>query len=215
MSWLTRPSSPVAKLPTGWVEEWRSYWIKAGTPSHEIWALLHCLQVLSPQFRQFHGTWCTAHTAHHAHNSLWPSDTIWRQHDDVIKWKHFPRNWPFVRGIHRSPVNSPHKGQWRGALMFSLICVWINDWVHNREAGDLRRYLANYDVIAMETWVNIGLGNGLLPDGTKPLLEPVLTYHQSSPVTFILGSSSSSSNSCSSSCSSSSSSNSSNKLYFQ
>ena len=43
-------------------------------------------------------------------------------HDDVIKWKHFPRYWPFVRGIHRSPVNSPHKGQWRGALMFSLIC---------------------------------------------------------------------------------------------
>ena len=58
------------------------------------------------------------------------------RHDDVIKWKHFPRNWPFVRGIHRSPVNSPHKGQWRGALMFSLICVWINDWVNNREAGD-------------------------------------------------------------------------------
>ena len=41
-------------------------------------------------------------------------------HDDVIKWKHFPRNWPFVRGIHRSPVNSPHKGQWRVALMFSF-----------------------------------------------------------------------------------------------
>ena len=43
--------------------------------------------------------------------------------DDVIKWKHFPRYGPFVRGIHRSPVNSPHKGQWRGALMFSLICA--------------------------------------------------------------------------------------------
>ena len=57
-------------------------------------------------------------------------------HDDVIKWKHFPRNWPFVRGIHRSPMNSPHKGQWRGAFMFSLICVWINDWENNREAGD-------------------------------------------------------------------------------
>ena len=69
--------------------------------------------------------------------------------DDVIKWKHFPRNWPFVRGIHRSPVNSPHKGQWRGALMFSLICVWINDWVNNREAGHLRRYRAHYDVIVM------------------------------------------------------------------
>ena len=41
--------------------------------------------------------------------------------DDVIKWKHFLRYWPFVWGIHRSPLNSPHKGQWRGALMFSLI----------------------------------------------------------------------------------------------
>ena len=70
-------------------------------------------------------------------------------HDDVIKWKHFPRNWQFVRGIHRSPVNSPHKGQWRGALMFSLICVWINDWVNNREAGDLRRCRVHYDVIVM------------------------------------------------------------------
>ena len=47
-------------------------------------------------------------------------------HDDVIKCKHFPRYWPFVRGIHRSPVNSALKCQWCGALMFSLICVWIN-----------------------------------------------------------------------------------------
>ena len=70
-------------------------------------------------------------------------------HDDVIKWKHFPRYWPFVRGIHRSPVNSPHKGQWRGALMFTLICARINGWVNNREAGDLRRYRAHYDVIVM------------------------------------------------------------------
>ena len=30
-------------------------------------------------------------------------------HDDVIKWKHFPRYWPFVREIHRSPVNSHTK----------------------------------------------------------------------------------------------------------
>ena len=61
--------------------------------------------------------------------------------------------FPFVRGIHRSPVNSPHKGQWRGALMFSLnlICVWINRWVKNREAGDLRRCRSHYDAIVM-TW---------------------------------------------------------------
>ena len=49
--------------------------------------------------------------------------------------------------------NSPHKGQWRGALMFSLICVWINDWVNNREAGDWRRYRAHYDVIVMSTLI--------------------------------------------------------------
>ena len=47
------------------------------------------------------------------------------------------------------PVNSPHKGQWRGALMFTLICARINGWVNNREAGDLRRYRAHYDVIVM------------------------------------------------------------------
>ena len=70
-------------------------------------------------------------------------------HDDVIKWKHFSRYWPFVRRIHRSPVNSPCKGQWRGSLMFSLICVWLNGWVNNREAGDLRRYRAHCDVTVM------------------------------------------------------------------
>ena len=76
-------------------------------------------------------------------------DCVTFLHDDIIKWKHFPRYWPFVRGIHRSPVNSPHKGQWRGALMFTLICARINGWVNNREAGDLRRYRAHYDVIVM------------------------------------------------------------------
>ena len=75
-------------------------------------------------------------------------------HDDVTKWKHFPRYWPFVRGIHRSPANSPHKGQWRGALMFSLICDWINGWVNNGEADDLRRHRAHCDVSVMcgDTW---------------------------------------------------------------
>ena len=45
------------------------------------------------------------------------------KHDDVINWKRFPRYWPFVWGIRRPPVNSPHKGQWRGALMYSFICA--------------------------------------------------------------------------------------------
>ena len=72
-------------------------------------------------------------------------------HDDVIKWKHFPRYWPFVQGIHRLPVNSPHKGQWCRALMFSLICTWIKGSVNNCEAGDLRCHCAHYDVKLMCT----------------------------------------------------------------
>ena len=42
-----------------------------------------------------------------------------------------------------------HKGQWRRALMFSLICTWINGWVNNGEAGDLRLYQGHYDVTVM------------------------------------------------------------------
>ena len=73
-------------------------------------------------------------------------------HDGVIKWKHFPRYWPFVCGIHRSTVNSPHKGQCRGALIFPLEIRRINGWVNNREAGDLRLAHAHYDVIVMRMW---------------------------------------------------------------
>ena len=69
-----------------------------------------------------------------------------------MKWTNFPRYWPFVRGIHRSPVNSPHKCQWRGALMFPLICTWIHSWANNREAGDLRHDRAHYDVTVMILW---------------------------------------------------------------
>ena len=72
-------------------------------------------------------------------------------HDDVINWKHFLRYWPFVRGIHRSPVNSPHKGQWSGALMFSLICVWTNGWLNNRDAGDWRRRRPHYNITVIPT----------------------------------------------------------------
>ena len=54
------------------------------------------------------------------------------------------------------PGDFPHKGQWRGALMFTLICVWINGCVNNREAGDLRRYCAHYGVTVMTTvWLLI------------------------------------------------------------
>ena len=83
--------------------------------------------------------------------NIWDAMTLmwWCHHDDVMKWKHFLRYWPFVRGIHWSPVNSPHKGRWRGALMFSLIRAWINGRVNNGEAGDLRHHHAHYGVTVM------------------------------------------------------------------
>ena len=72
-----------------------------------------------------------------------------KNHDEVIKWKPFPRYWPFVWGIYWLPVTSPRKGQWCEALMFSLIYVWTNSWVNNRSVGDLRRHRDHYDVIVM------------------------------------------------------------------
>ena len=65
----------------------------------------------------------------------------------------FPHNWPFVQGIYQSLVNSLHKGQWGGALMFSLICAWRNSLANNGDAGDLRCHHAHYDVIVMLIFV--------------------------------------------------------------
>ena len=70
-------------------------------------------------------------------------------HDDVIKWKHFPSNWPFGRGIHRSRWSPHTKASDAELWCFFFICAWINDWVNNRETGGLRRYRAHYDVIVM------------------------------------------------------------------
>ena len=86
-----------------------------------------------PNANKYSGLWRM-----HKHNDI-------HTHDNVIKWKHFPRYWPFLR----SPMNSPHKDRWCGALIFSLICAWINGWVNNREAGDLRRHRVHYDVTVM------------------------------------------------------------------
>ena len=70
-------------------------------------------------------------------------------HDDVIIWKHFQRHWPYVRGIQWSLVYSPHKGQWRGALRFSLICAWTKGWINNRDTSDFRYHHAHYGVSVM------------------------------------------------------------------
>ena len=83
----------------------------------------------------------------------WPFTRIQQKHfgllDGVVKWKHFLHYWPFVRGIHWAPVNSSRKGQWRRALMFSLICAWTNGWANNWNASDLWCHCTHYNVTVM------------------------------------------------------------------
>ena len=73
------------------------------------------------------------------------NDASFKINKKVPWWRHqmetFSALLALCAGNSSSPVNSPHKGQWRRALMFSLICTWINHWVNTREAGGLRRHL--------------------------------------------------------------------------
>ena len=88
---------------------------------------------------------------------MWSKSTIsktdWGD-DGVIKWQHFPRYWPFIRGIQRSPVDSPNKCQWSGGLMFSLICTWTNGRVNKWDDKDLGHHRAYFDVRVMSTWLS-------------------------------------------------------------
>ena len=89
------------------------------------------------------------HSYNHSYNQVLCTEAVvW---SPLSWWRHQMGTFAALLAIcaGNSPVNSPHKGQWRGAFMFSLICVWINGWVNNREAGDLRRYRAHYDVTLM------------------------------------------------------------------
>ena len=121
--------------------------------------------------------WCPSYTSFDLWLLLYDFDK--EIHDDVIKWEYSPRYWPFVREIHRSPLNSPHKSQWRRVLMFSLTYAWTNCWINNRDTGGLRRYWAHYDVIVM-LWNIVPLqGHGpmtthwlLTRDGYTKLLPP-------------------------------------------
>ena len=82
-------------------------------------------------------------------------------HNDVVKWKHFPHNWPFVWGIHWSPVNSPYKGQCYRDLLLSLIYTWtsIVYWVNNWDTSGLRCHRTQYDITVMREHLLPGVGD--------------------------------------------------------
>ena len=124
---------------------YRGHWLGYPRFAIKCWKALYKKIIPPPPYisSQMRGV-CLGHSC-----STIPMSKRNYTYDDIIKWKHFPCHWPFVREIHRSPVNSSHKGQWRGALMFPLICTWTNCWVNNRDAGDLRHQFAHYDVIVM------------------------------------------------------------------
>ena len=66
----------------------------------------------------------------------------------ISRWHHQMETFSALLAL--SPVGEfPHEGQWRGALRFSLICVWTNGWVNNRDVGDLKRHRPHYDVTIM------------------------------------------------------------------
>ena len=74
------------------------------------------------------------------------------------EWKHFPRYWPFVRVIHRSPVNSPHKASDAELWCFLWSAPWINGWGNDHEARDSRRHPCHYDVTVMNALpIKIGI----------------------------------------------------------
>ena len=90
-----------------------------------------------------HSTYCRADSVSSLSNNL-----------------NLPEKWHLLHGIsvvlHRPPVDSPHKVQWRGVLMFSLICTRTNGWANDRDAGDLRCHRVDYDITVMftPTWVD-------------------------------------------------------------
>ena len=86
-------------------------------------------------------------------------------------WRHqmdtFSALLALCAGKSPASVNFSHKGQWCGALMFSLTCAWISGWVNNRKAGDLRRHRAHYDVTVMLAEQVVMLESHLIHESMK------------------------------------------------
>ena len=104
----------------------------------------------------------------------------------VIWWRHemetFSAYWQFMWGIHRSRMNTPHKGQWFGALMFYLICAWTNSRVNNWYASNSRLHPAHHDVTniykypTVHSVVDISTRRKCLRNGNKPVITTAVVF---------------------------------------
>ena len=101
----------------------------------------------------------------HIHRSNPPVISEIQRHDTVSCWCYRLSWWRQQIGKFSAclvlcdwnpPLDSPHKGQWRGAVVFSLICAWTNGWKNSRDNGNLRRHRDHYDVIVMNWFVTVG-----------------------------------------------------------
>ena len=75
-------------------------------------------------------------------------------HDDVINWEHFPRYWPFVRGTHRSSVNSPQRPVTRSFDVFfdlskQLSIQWWGWWFETLSRPLWRHRNEKYKLVFM------------------------------------------------------------------
>ena len=99
--------------------------------------------------------WCLTATSHYL-NQCWlnVSEVLWQWiiQTKLAWWRHQMETFSASLALHEGnplvTVDSLHKGQWQ-ALMFSFIYAWTNAWANNRNAGDLRRHCAHYDINIM------------------------------------------------------------------
>ena len=120
---------------------WTNYIFLSSTLSKKSW-IKHTPKVL------YGNKWYL--TLRHRCLCNYPTGNIY-----LLWWRHQMETFSVLLAISAGNSPVPHKGQWRGALMFPLNCVWIIGRENNRQAGDLRRYGAHYDVIVMIIRFNI------------------------------------------------------------
>ena len=128
-----------------------------------------------------------------------PSCSLWRQCNAIPSWVScgvsfvsiFEENYSLIKRFvdsHNSHLMACPWGPNMECFQWVQIFIW-------QDPGGPHVGPMNFAIWDMVLWhnmlmqirVNIGSGNGLLPDGTKPLPEPMLTYHQCSPSTFSCG----------------------------
>ena len=140
------------------------------------------------------------------HLCMCPANERWCYNvmSSVIGWAHTRNDlwlyWRFINiCIYKNGTGSSNPSSWetKNYLYSQYHSCW---WPHDgRSQGiskpdfdlpvacSIKLIVAQWCHMVTEIWVNIGSGNGLLPDGTKPLLEPVLIYHQWDLVAFTWG----------------------------